>query len=95
MKKLFDLIFKLPLIILMLTVLLFIGVSSVMASTDTMIVNQSGLYADVEYLYQNTASSAVNYKETRPFLTDIGRTALTTPSPEPTYHVGKINSYMI
>ena len=38
-RLLFDLIFKLPLIFLMLMALMFVGVSSVMALSDPMIVN--------------------------------------------------------
>ena len=91
MKKFFSIRFKLPFIILMFMALMFAGVSSVMAFTGTMIVNQGGICTDVERLHQNTALSTVNYlEETRPFPnTNISRTALATPQPEPTFHVGK------
>ncbi len=97
MKKfIFDLIFKLPLIFLMLMALMFVGVSSVMALSDTMIVNQGGSCTDQECLYQNSIQSSVFLEETRSFYDfDIRWSALTMPQPGPTYHVGKSNSYMV
>lgn len=94
MKKLLNTV----ILALVITIALaFLGVLSAMAFTTPMAVNQGGLSTDAGCLQQNPGmSSALNYlEETRPFPTDISRTALATPEPAPTYHVGKIQLLMV
>lgn len=92
MKRLLNAV----LIFTILMVFMFVGMGPAMAFTGTMAVNQGGSYTDVERLHQNSMQSSAFLEETRPFLnTNIRRTALTTPQPAPTFHVGKIYRYMI
>ncbi len=85
-RLLLDLIFKLPLIFLMLMALMFVGVSSVMALSDTMIGNQiilksqSMTMAPAESLSGHSLN-LLNYKNMETSVSTL---------PEPTFHVGKI-----
>ncbi len=86
MKRFFGLIFKLPLIILMIMVFMFIGISSAVAFSPQKTFTKQ-VVAPTKCLNHDSLN-LFNYK-------NMDSSAYNTNLPRPTFHVGKIHRLLV